>query len=59
MIKVYIERVTPDCIVLSFPTLEQSYTCKYESDIKPAISDFLDGKPYELIEESHPGYPED
>ncbi len=54
MIKVYIERVAPDLIILGFPTLKESYTCKHERDVAPAIDDFLGGQAYELIEGAHP-----
>lgn len=50
MIKVHIERHSPDCIELFFPTLDEFYICKTECDVKPAINDFLDGVEYELIE---------
>ena len=50
MIKVHIERHSPESIELYFPTLEEFYMCKFESDIKPTIDDFLDGAEYELIE---------
>lgn len=50
MIKVHIERHSPNMIELFFPTLNEFYTCKHEWDVKPAIHDFLEGANYELIE---------
>ncbi|WP_170961659.1 hypothetical protein [Vibrio genomosp. F6] len=52
MIKVYIQRHSPNMIDLYFPTLDEFYTCKGEWDVKPAIEDFLEGAEYELIEGS-------
>ncbi len=52
MIKVYIERVQPDVIVLTFPSLGESEDCRRESDIIPTIEDVIGDEPYELIEGS-------
>jgi predicted nucleotide-binding protein (sugar kinase/HSP70/actin superfamily) len=35
--------------VLYFLSIKISYTCKYDTEIKSAIEDFLNGEPYELI----------
>ncbi len=52
MIKVYIERVSSDLIVLTFPSIGECYDCKRKSDVIPAIEDHIGDEPYELIQGS-------
>ncbi len=52
MIKVYIERVQSDLIVLTFPSIGEEYDCKRESEVKTVIKEFIGDEPYELIEGS-------